>query len=178
MIKKIINKFKHSAKAVDIFDQCIEDLFNTDSVQQMKEIKHHLNLTCLDHSLFVSYVSYRICKMLGWDSEAAARGGLLHDLFLYDWRKNETPEGWHGTIHPKVALENAEELISSEYDSDLSDLEKDMIVNHMWPITPKKPAYKESMIVCMVDKLCAAAEMTMIFHIIKFKSRFFRLAAA
>ena len=160
------------------FEECIDSLFVTDSVQKMKDIKHHVNLTCLDHSLFVSYVSYRICKFLKWDYKAAARGGLLHDLFLYDWRKSDAPDGWHGSVHPKVALKNAEELFESLEGEELNFLERDMIVKHMWPVTFSKPSYKESMIVCMVDKICAVTEMALVFKLIKFKSRYFEKAAA
>lgn len=163
---------------IDTFEDCIGDLFETENVQKMGDIKHHLNLTCLDHSLFVSYVSYRICRFFKWDHRSAARGGLLHDLFLYDWRDGRPKEGWHGTVHPAIALKNAESLCSStEYLDELNDMEKDMIVKHMWPVTSKKPSYKESMLICLVDKLCAAAEMTLIFQMIHFKSKYFRMAS-
>ncbi len=180
MKKELKKRMKRRRKfdMINTFEKCIGSLFITDDVQQMKDIKHHLNLTCLDHSLFVSYVSYRICRTLGWDYESAARGGLLHDLFLYDWRKGKPEEGWHGTVHPGIALRNAEELChTDDSQHDLNDVEKDMIIKHMWPVTADKPSYKESMLVCLVDKLCAAAEMTLIFQMIKFKSKYFRIAA-
>ena len=40
----------------------------------------------------------------------------------------------------------------------LNDLEKDVIVKHMWPLTIKFPKYKESYIVTFVDKYCATVE--------------------
>lgn len=163
--------------ALSAFEKCIGDLFVKDDVQQMKDIKHHLNLSCLDHSLFVSYVSYRICRFLNLDYRSAARGGLLHDLFLYDWREKESHEGWHGTSHPEVALKNAEQLCSDADLEDLNNVEKDMISKHMWPLTKKMPSYKESMIICIVDKICAMAEMTLIFRIINFKCKHFEVAA-
>jgi uncharacterized protein len=59
----------------------------------------------------------------------------------------------HGFIHPKLALKNAEENFQ------LSDLEKDIIVKHMWPLTVKFPKYKESYVVCLVDKYCSIQEI-------------------
>ena len=41
---------------------------------------------------------------------------------------------------------------------ELNDLEKDVIVKHMWPLTIKFPKYKESYIVTFVDKYCATVE--------------------
>lgn len=157
------------------FEESIGNLFETDSVQEMRNIKHHLNLTCLDHSLFVAYVSFRICKFMKWDFRSAARGGLLHDLFLYDWRREQNREGWHGTAHPKVALKNAEELCENQELEQLNHKEKDIIVSHMWPLTRGMPAHKESMVICMVDKVCAIAEMTLIFRLINFKSKYFAM---
>jgi uncharacterized protein len=89
---------------------------------------------------------------LGWDHRAAARGGLLHDLFLYDWRTTTLDRGRHGFVHPRLALENASRIYS------LNELEKDIIMKHMFPLTLQPPKYKESLVVCMVDKFCAVEE--------------------
>ena len=104
-------------------------------------------------------MSFRLCRFFHLDWSAAARGGLLHDLFLYDWRKKGSHSGLHGFSHPKAALQNAGRLF------DLSDKEKDIIVKHMWPLTLRQvPGCKESMVVSTADKLCAAAEC---FHLYK-----------
>lgn len=65
-------------------------------------------MSCFDHSVLVSRISWRICRALGLDERAAARGGLLHDLYLYNWREKSTHPGVrHGTEHPAIALANA-----------------------------------------------------------------------
>ena len=61
-----------------------EELLGSDTVRSMGQWKHHGPITTLDHSLFVAYLSFRAARFLGWDYRAAARGGLLHDLYLYD----------------------------------------------------------------------------------------------
>ena len=139
--------------------QCIRDLIFTPEVLSMSEIPQHVDIICLFHSIFVSYVSFRICQALGWNAAAAARGGLLHDLFLYDWRQKGSHEGLHGFTHPQAALRNASDLC------ELTDLEKDIIVKHMWPLTiSKMPKHRETFVVSCADKLCALAEMFHIYH--------------
>lgn len=131
----------------------INDIITNPQVQTMRQFRHHKNITCWDHSLNVSYTSYRVCKYLGWDYVAAARGGVLHDLFLYDWRTTELHEGRHGYVHPQIALTNATGMFT------LNSLEKDIILKHMFPLTLSRPIFKESFLVCMVDKYCTLREI-------------------
>ena len=133
------------------FERCISDLLATAGVSQLKDIGAHYLTNCYEHSLFVAYVSFLFCRYFNWDFVAAARGGLLHDLFLYD-RKKDPYEGKHLLSHPRRALENAVKL------APLNDREKDIIVKHMWPLTWKLPKYRESFVVSTADKLCALTE--------------------
>lgn len=175
-MKRLTQRKYRKARNIIEFDNSIRDIFSDDTVQSMKEISHHMNCSCLEHSLFVSYLSYRFCKWMKWDYVSAARGGLLHDLFLYDWKTKDSHEGLHGFTHPEAAYKNAEELCRVKQDTDLlNTLEKDIILKHMWPLTKKKPSFKESFVVCLMDKICALAEMTFIFGVLPFKSRIFTL---
>ncbi len=131
----------------------IEDLINRKEVQQLSEYTQHHFTTRLEHSISVSYRSYRISKKFGWNARSTARAGLLHDLFYYDWRITKFDEGTHAYVHPRMACENAEKL------TPLSDLEKDIIIKHMWLATIAPPRYKESYVVTFVDKYCACAEV-------------------
>lgn len=63
---------------------CVEDLLSTQQVGSMKQWRHHFSATTYDHSLFVSYVAFRLARRFHCDYRMAARMGLLHDLFLYD----------------------------------------------------------------------------------------------
>ena len=56
------------------------------TVQKMKNFRQHYETTCFDHCYTVSYYCYLICKKYKLDYISAARAGMLHDLFLYDWR--------------------------------------------------------------------------------------------
>jgi len=137
---------------VEEHEKCIEDLLGHEEVQSMKCFTQHGKVSCFDHCMNVSYKSYKICKKLNWDSRSAARGGMLHDFFLYDWHTTKIETGLHGFQHPYLALENACHFFL------LTDMEKDIIVKHMWPLTHKLPKYRESYVVAFVDKYCALLE--------------------
>lgn len=156
--------------------QIIEDLFTNSTVQQMKNFRQHYKTSCLEHCLEVSYISYKICKKFGLDYVAAARAGLLHDLFLYDWRHSRKQlklESYHAFIHPKIALENASKLF------ELTDKEKDIIVKHMWPVTFfDLPKYRESFIITLVDKYSALKSFKQYYHSHLTKNVIYRYAYA
>ena len=144
---------KSDSSNYDEYKKCISDLAQNEIVRSMENFIQHSNITCMEHSVYVSYISYLMCRRLKLDYCSAARGGLLHDLFLYDWHTTKTNDGLHGFTHPYTALENANKHF------DLNDLEKDIIVKHMWPLTVKFPKYKETFIVAFVDKYCASMEI-------------------
>lgn len=131
---------------------CVGDLLATEEVQRLAEFTQHFHSTRLDHSISVSYYSYRIAKKLGWNAKATARAGVLHDMFYYDWRTTKFSQGSHAYMHPRIAVKNAEKI------TELSDLERDIIIKHMWGATIAPPRYKEGYVVTFVDKYCAIKE--------------------
>ena len=131
----------------------ISDIIKNEKVQEMKKYRQHFEINCFDHCLFVSYNSYLICKKHNLDYISAARAGMVHDLFLYDWRKRQDGrKGLHAYTHPKTAYENAKKIF------DLNEIEKDIILKHMWPVKISLPKYKESFLITYVDKYFAYAE--------------------
>ena len=68
------------------FLDCVDDLLFDERVRSMREIPHHPGCNCYEHSVFVSYVAFRLARRWGLDYRMAARGGLLHDLYLYNAR--------------------------------------------------------------------------------------------
>ncbi|AAK79633.1 uncharacterized protein BJV85_002330 [Clostridium acetobutylicum] len=156
MIGSIKLNLKSKAKyksSFEEFKECIFDLLKEDIVLSMDKFIQHSNVTCLDHCIYVSYISYSICKRFGLDYCSAARGALLHDFFLYDWHKTKSKDGLHGFTHPYTALRNANNFF------ELNSKEQDIIVKHMWPLTLKLPKYKESLVVIFADKYCAILEI-------------------
>lgn len=136
-----------------IYISCIQDLLELEDVKNLDNYHQHLNTSRLQHSINVSYYTFLCCKALGFDYRSGARAGILHDLFLYDWRVERQPEGRHAYAHPKVALRNAKKNV------DLNPIEIDAIIKHMWPLTPIPPRYKEAFVLTMMDKYCAILEV-------------------
>lgn len=134
------------------FTNIIKDIISNETVKNLRLYKHHYGSNRFEHSLSVAYYSYKMCKLLGLDYVSAARAGILHDLFLYDCENPETRPKNHIKEHPKTALTNAMQLFL------LNDIEKDIILKHMWPITFSTPHYPETFIVTFVDKYCALKE--------------------
>ena len=110
------------------FMEVVGHLISHPRFQKLDGIVQHYHSTRLEHSVNVSYTSYKIAKKLGWDAESTARGGLLHDF------------------------RNARKLVN------LNKKEEDIILKHMWGATIAPPKYKESYIVTMVDKYWAVKE--------------------
>lgn len=128
------------------FNRILEPLLMTPEVKRLADYKHHWNKNRLEHSLEVAWHGYSISKKCALDYIAAARAGLLHDLFFYDWL-TEGPR-LHGLRHPRISLTNARKITT------LNAKERDIIKKHMWPLTPVPPRYPESWIVCMADTYC------------------------
>lgn len=131
----------------------IEDILAYDKYMKIKNINHHYESSIFEHSVDVAYISYKIARRLGLDYRSTARGGMLHDFFLYNWREVVPEEGLHGFVHPMIAYRNASEKF------ELNKIEKDIIIKHMFPLTIKPPRYLESIIVSLMDKICATAEV-------------------
>lgn len=141
-----------------IFKSYLEEVMKKKKFLKMNRYIQHGNTSCLLHSIAVSYYSYRLAKFLRLNihEKELIRGALLHDYFLYDWHAKYKPTrdvGLHGRIHPKIALFNARK------DYDINELEADIIARHMFPLTFTPPKYKESVIVCLVDKVLSTYEV-------------------
>ena len=124
-------------------------------MQEEKLYIQHGNISVYTHSLNVAYVSIVMANKLHMhvNQNALIRGALLHDYFQYDWHIKGNKHRWHGFTHPMIAYKNA----IKEFE--LSDLEKDIILKHMFPLKPIPHKYRESIIVGISDKMCAIYEM-------------------
>lgn len=131
----------------------VEDILNNDYFKELNNFTQHCNTNRLDHSINVSYYSFLFAKFMGIDPKSCARAGLMHDFYLYDRHKEKLKEN-HLIYHPKVAYENAKKITS------LSEVEKDAILKHMFPICKGFPKYKESYIVTLADKYSSILEVS------------------
>ena len=139
------------------FAQLVMETMSGSRLAVEEEFIQHGNTSCLLHSIAVAYFCYMIAKklhFLGFRIYELVRGALLHDYFLYDWHiEPKRKNGMHGFSHPFTAFYNA------LFDFDLSDVERDIITRHMFPLVPLIPRYKESHLVSFVDKICSLYEV-------------------
>lgn len=133
------------------YKNIVNHILNNNKFNEIKKIEHH-GTSRFEHSLKVSYYSYKIAKCLKLDSDEVARGGLLHDFFLSDEDRTTKDRVISTFVHPKKAVENAEEQFS------ISDKERDIIKTHMFPVNLSLPKYTESWIVNFVDKVVGFSE--------------------
>jgi uncharacterized protein len=132
-----------------LYSEYSNDILMSNGMQYEKTLLHHGEISCYEHSVAVACLSIKLAKYFRCDIDmrSLVRGALLHDYFLYDWH----------IAHEKCALKNA------ECDFSLSDIERDIIVKHMFPLNPQLPQYMESIIVNVADKACAAREVLQYF---------------
>ena len=148
--------------SVRAYLELVQPLLNTQEVQSMGQWNHHFGVTTYEHSLFVSYVAFRIARKLRMDYYAAARAGLLHDLYLYSPYRSDSHPGNQCFYHPIAALHNAKALVP-----DLTEAEQNSIVSHMWPLAYHAPKCKLALVISFADKLCAMLEITKMYHLMK-----------
>ena len=128
------------------------DILASPGMEKTKSFTQHGGTSVYEHCLNVACESLMLARRVkqSVDERAMVRGALLHDYFLYDW--HQPGHGLHGFRHPAIALKNAAR------DFQLGDIERDVILRHMFPLNPAPPRYRESLIVCLADKICAARE--------------------
>lgn len=141
------------------------DLLSHPKVQALGDYQQHGSVSRLDHSIYVAYMSFRIAVHLRLNAREAARGGLLHDLFFYDWHVSGPNCGCHAHRHPLVALENARKYFT------LTKREENIIESHMFPLGYTLPRYAESFVVTFADKVCATCEVASLFSPARIRQR-------
>ena len=107
----------------------------------------------------MSYTAFRLARRFGWDERAAARAGLLHDLYLYDPADRSAHPGNQCFDHPVAALRNAKALCP-----DLTEREANAILTHMFPLSAHLPRCREAAVVNLADKICATIEVAHLYR--------------
>lgn len=134
-----------------LYNEIVENILNNEEFNKIKQIEHH-GTTRFEHSLRVSYFSYKISKLLHLDYRETARAGLLHDFFISDQNRTTKERFLDTFTHPTRAIKTASEHF------ELSDRELNIIASHMFPTYYILPKYAESWIVVLVDKIVGTYE--------------------
>lgn len=150
----------HSVEKDSKYIKMVRDILDDKEFNKIKYIEHH-GITRFNHSLKVSYYSYKIAKVFKLDYMQTARGGLLHDFFLSNNDRTFKEQILSIFVHPKRAEKNANAKFN------ITEKEADMIRSHMFPVNLTIPRYAESWIVNIVDKVVGIYEFG-----IKFSKQF------
>ena len=133
----------------------IYSFFYTDEkIQKMKEIPMHRGSNTFNHSFQVAKVAIkRGLRHKHVDLKSILIASILHDYYLYDWRRDRNKLKRHGQNHPYIAATNA------KADFDITEEVQKIIQAHMWPINFKEfPRTKEARIVNLADDHVALKE--------------------
>lgn len=146
------------------YKRIVKDILRNKEFKRLYNIEHH-GISRYEHLLKISYYSYIIAKKLRIDYKSVARAGILHDFYLDGDERSKKRKFLDTFSHPKKALMTSDNIFI------LNDMERNIIISHMFPIYPVFPRYKESILVNLVDKVLGAKEMMLEYHY-KFKYRF------
>lgn len=135
---------------INEFYNLVDEYINHPKVLEMKEYTHH-GIRRYDHCFRVAYHTYKITKYLHLNYQSATKAAMLHDFYT-DELDEEKSKIKRYRIHPKIAAQNAKKYFK------ITDMEEDIIVRHMFPVTFTPPRYLESWIVDLVDDFASVYE--------------------
>ena len=132
-------------------------LCSEEFIQAFSE-RHHLKSNVGNHSILTARMSLNLCKVLnrfGYivDEENAVRISLLHDLGMLGRKEKYKNTRVCHRMHPIDSAITAKQI--------WNDIDRDSVAairNHMWPLTPKRPASREAYVLCVADKMAAVGD--------------------
>ena len=105
-------------------EEILDEIKYNERTLDMKKFIQHGKISTYDHCESVTNLSYKINKKLHLraNEDTLCKGAMLHDFYFYNWRNRHVDgqKKFHLFRHPKIALQNAEDLF------ELNDMEKDM----------------------------------------------------
>ena len=135
------------------YKEIVREILENNAFKKTINITHH-GISRYEHLNKIAYHAYKIAKKFNWDYVSVARGALLHDFYL-DGNERDALRKFTDTFtHPKKALETSAKYFN------INDMEKNIIISHMFPTYLSLPKYKESILVNIVDKIIGFHEMT------------------
>ena len=133
------------------YNSIVDDILDNKEFDKIRYIEHH-GITRYEHSVKVSYYSYKLAKTLRLNYKSVAKGGLLHDFFISDPNASFKDKVKSTFSHSKLALKTATNSFG------VSEMEADIIRSHMFPFGSTVPKYAESWLVNLVDKVIGFKE--------------------
>lgn len=146
------------------YKNIVKNILRNNDFKKLSNIEHH-GISRYEHLVKISYYSYKLAKKLKFDYRSVAIGGLLHDFYLDGNERSKKRKFLDTFTHPKKALTTSGNIFN------LNEIEKNIIISHMFPIYLSLPKYKESILVNIVDKVIGSYEMVNEYRY-KFKYQF------
>ena len=155
-------KDKISLEEKERLEEIYYSFLNDSKIDMMKDVSMHRGSNCYLHSFQVAKLAIKraLRRKHKLDLESILIASVLHDYYLYDWRKDKSLLKKHGSRHPYIACNNAKR------DFNINDKVASIILSHMWPINFKRfPKTVEARIVNNADTHVAFKEaMTSKIH--------------
>ncbi len=135
---------------MESFYDITKDILENKIFKLLKDEDHHGD-NRYNHTKRVAMEVYKYTKENNMDYVRATRAALLHDFFFRV--QLETPRG-KGELyeHPKVACKNAKKIFK------IDSKTEEMMINHMYPVTRKKPKSPEGVAISLIDKKISIIE--------------------
>ena len=131
-------------------EKIYQSFLHDEKILKMKEIEMHRGSNCYIHSFKVAKLAVKRTlrhHKVDVNIYTVLFASILHDYYLYDWRKDRSKMKHHMSNHPHVAAENAVR------DFSIHEPVRKAIETHMWPVNIKDyPRSMEATIVSNADK--------------------------
>ena len=145
---------KLSKEEKEELENIYQSFLHDEKIIKMQDIQMHRGSSCYIHSFRVAKRAVQIAlHRKNYNLKNIIIASILHDYYLYDWRRNKELLKKHGSRHPIIANENAKR------DFNIGEEISEIILSHMWPLAPKYfPHSKEAKLVNYVDDITATKE--------------------
>ena len=132
-------------------------IISTEEFMHTFEQTHHLNTTVGDHTLSVAAEAVKLCLMRGYSDEETIRNvvtaALCHDLGIMGRKEKYSNTAQCYLKHPLDSVD-----VYMGVTGEQEERVMDSIRNHMFPVKPGMPRYKEGWILTLADKISSFRE--------------------
>ena len=165
----------------------VRKILHSNEFQKRRLFRHHEFESVWNHSIKVSFNSYKYAKKNGYNEYNCAIAGLLHDFYTRAWQdsieltllddkyrenfinpKKKSLFKKHGFTHPIEALENSRTYFKKYLNKDIENA----IVTHMFPLSLftkyKLPNNTTSFVITYIDKKISMNVVTSVKGVLKY----------
>ena len=184
--KEILDIYK-SDPDYNSWYKIVRKILHSNEFQKRRLFRHHEFESVWNHSIKVSFNSYKYAKKNGLNEYNCAIAGLLHDFYTRAWQDSyelsELDDKYrikfikptkeklfekHAFSHPIEALENSRTYFKKYLNKDIENA----IVTHMFPLSLftkyKLPNNKTSFVITYIDKKVSMNVISSVKGVLKY----------